>query len=896
MKRIYLFLVLLCVGVLLQAQSPQKFNYQAIARDASGAELTNKAISVRFTIRDISVTGPIVYQETQALTTNQFGLFTTFVGTGTVNQGSFTAIAWGNGAKFMQVEFDPTGGSNYLIVGSSEMVSVPYALYAETAGNGGGGATGATGPAGPQGITGPTGEIGPTGPAGSGGGATGPTGATGSEGPTGPQGVTGPQGEPGITGPTGPTGTGGGATGPTGPQGPTGANGTQGTDGVTGATGATGVQGATGPTGPTGAGGGATGPTGPTGADGSNGVTGATGATGATGPGTAHGTLNYIAKFTPDTVSLGNSRMVDDGHYIGINVASPQAHLHVQGDTATQLLLTTTKTGNTGNDGFVISQEADSGTVAIMNNETRDLYLGTGGNERIRFTRDGLVGIGTAFPTRDLVLVTQSGLPTSMQIASVLTGQGANDGLIIGQADAFGTALFMNKENQPMLFGTADNERLRITADGKVGIGITNPQRDVVLGHGSDTSSIQIVSSFTGSTKTDGLVLGQTSNDGEAQLMNYENKELVLGTNARRRVVITQDGSVGVNVNLPVNDFVVKNAAGGITRSQLVSNATGEGPSDGLILGLTDTSGAAMLMNYENQPLSFGTAFTERMRLTADGKVGIGLLAPNPSYNIDAAFIGDAIFHLRAQGAANNRALLMLDRQDASNDQAAIQYSLADSAQWWVGTLNNSNYRIFNFGTGGDALSIDFSNDNVGIGTPSPSAKLEVNGQVKITGGGPGAGKVLISDATGLASWGEDNPKVGFSAYNQNGATPIADATPTVMQFDNITFNDGNYYNPSTSVFSILTDGMYHFDVKLVWDAFSANGEAILAIRVNGIITEQVRQQVNAASGAATQLLNVNLHLYAGDTVDVVLQQTSGAAQSVNLNPLESVFSGYKVY
>ncbi|MFN8285370.1 MAG: hypothetical protein U0V74_01385 [Chitinophagales bacterium] len=978
MKNIYAYLLLLLVATTAVAQAPQKFNYQAIARDAGGAILPNTSISVRFTIRDISETGPVLYQETQPLQTNQLGLFYTAIGIGPAGIGTFNAINWGSGPKFLQVEFDPAGGSNYLIVGSSQLISVPYALYAETAGNGGGnGVTGPTGPqgpagnngiTGPQGATGPTGAAGldglpgqpgitgPTGPQGSGGGATGATGPTGADGlqgvtgPTGADGIAGPTGPQGITGPTGLQGSGGGATGATGPTGadgvagPTGLQGSTGEQGITGPTGPTGadgatgsqgiqgVTGATGPvgiTGPTGAGGGATGATGvtgptgpqglagatgPTGLQGSDGSTGATGAqgiagptgatglqgatgvTGPSGPGVANGTLNYVAKFTPDSVSLGNSRIIDNGNFVGVNVANPQANVHVHGDSTNTLLLTNSKTGTTSNDGFAIVQASDSGTVGLINNENRALYFATAGNERMRLTRDGLLGIGTATPTRDMVLVTQSGLPTTFQIASVLTGQTANDGLVIGQADVFGAAMLMNMEAQPLLLGTNNAERMRITDIGRVGIGLTNPQRDVVIGHGSDTSSLQIVSSFTGSGKTDGLVMGLTSFDGEAQIMNYENRELVLGTNARRRFIITQDGHVGVNVNLPVNDFVVKNAAGANTRFQITSANTGDGPSDGLVIAHTSANGAAVIMNYENEPLSFGTSFIERMRITNDGKIGIGQVASSPAYNIDAAFTGDAIFHLKAQGASANRALIMLDKANASTDQAAIQYSLQDSAQWWVGTLNNSNYRIFNFSTGGDALAIDFATDYVGIGTPSPSARLEVNGQVKITGGGPGAGKVLISDANGLASWGEDNPKEGFSAFNGNGSTSIPTGVETQLQFDNINFNDGNYYDAGQSKYNVVTGGLYHFDSRIIWQAFTAPGEVILAIRINGVVVEQVRQSVLATSSATQQSISANIKAFAGDVIDIVVWQNSGISQSIDLNALENNFSGYRVY
>lgn len=803
-KQTIALFVLILIAQFVWSQVPHKFNYQAVARDGSGAIIANQNISARFTIRDIAATGPIIYQETQHLQTNQFGLFTAIVGEGPASIGNFSTINWGSGIKFLQVEFDAQGGNNYLIVGSSQLLSVPYALYAETAGNGGGGATGATG-------------------------GTGPTGAKGN-------------------------------TGATGSNGATGAN------GLNGVTGATGLKGST----------------------------GVTGVTGAAGAGHASGTLNYVAKFTPDSVSLGNSSIFDNGTNVGIHTSTPQSSLHIHNFNSTSLQLTTDSTGKNVSDGFLFSVN-DSSEAGIIQHENKDLFISTSDNERIRFTKNGLVGIGTSFPQRDLVLISQTGLPTSQQIVSVLTGQLATDGLLVGQSDVFGTAQLMNQENKPLLFGTNSLERMRINEAGKVGIGMTNPQRELVVTAGFDTAAIQLASTVTGTSKFDGFVIGQRSNTGEIQLMNYESENVSIGTSGKERVTISQDGRVGINIPSPVNDLVVKNAAALPSRFQITSFATGDGPSDGLVIGHNNSTGSAFITNYENEPLSFGTSSTERMRITETGRIGIGLISASPAYNMDAAFNTDAIFRLKGQGGSFNRSIFVLDKNSAVNDQAAVQYSLNNSAQWLAGTLNNSNYRIFNFNTGNDALTIDFTNDNVGIGTPAPAAKLEVNGQVKITGGGPAVGKVLISDATGLASWGEDNPKKGFSAYSQNGLLSVANGVETQILFDNINFNDGNYYDSGLGTFNVYSEGMYHFDVKILWENFSSTGNATLALRLNGIITEQTRQTISLGA-TVQQILNSNFKLYSGDVVDVVVLQSTGVSQNVNLNQLESVFEGYKVY
>ncbi|MBS1617135.1 MAG: fibronectin type III domain-containing protein [Bacteroidetes bacterium] len=288
--------VILVLSMMAAAQSPQGISYQAVARDAQGSPLISTQIAIRFTIHDVSPTGNIVFQEIHHQATNAFGLFNTVIGSsGSGGLAQLANVNWGTGAKYLQVEVDVTGGTNYTDMGTQQLMSVPYALFAGNAGSSATGPTGAQGATGPTGAIGAQGATGPTGATGANGvnGAAGIQGPTGNDGATGPQGLTGPTGAPGTNGVDGATGAQGptGNDGATGAQGITGATGAAGSDGLTGPTGndgATGPQGATGPTGAAGANGaagatGAQGPTGNNGATGAQGVTGATGATGANG-------------------------------------------------------------------------------------------------------------------------------------------------------------------------------------------------------------------------------------------------------------------------------------------------------------------------------------------------------------------------------------------------------------------------------------------------------------------------------------------------------------------------------------------------------------------------------------------------------------------------------------
>ena len=381
MKKICTFLLTVSIVLLAcqsYAQVPQKINYQAVARNSSGALLASTNIAVRISIHDGSATGTTVYQERHTATTNTLGLFSFGIGTGSVITGTFAGIDWSTGNKFLQIELDPAGATSYIDMGTQELLSVPFALYAA---NGG-----ITGPAGPAGATGPAGPAGPA-------GAPGPAGADGADGPMGPTGPAGPEGGPaGPTGPEGPAGPAGatGATGATGPAGPAGATGAAGPAGPEGPAGATGAAGATGPAGATGS-------------------TGAAGPAGPAGSANISGTANYLVKFTAATTGA-NSRVYDDGTNIGIGTTAPSDFLHLNNTAAalTGINMTNSTTGSTSADGFYVGMNTVGGEGLITVAENQNLIIGTNNTERMRITNGGNVGIGTASPTTNLHLSGQA--------------------------------------------------------------------------------------------------------------------------------------------------------------------------------------------------------------------------------------------------------------------------------------------------------------------------------------------------------------------------------------------------------------------------------------------------------------------------------------------------------
>jgi len=246
MKKIMLVFCVLYT-ITLSAQAPQGINYQAVIRNPNGSTINNSTVTLRLNILQNSSTGTNVYSEKHSSLTSNIGLVNLVIGQGSIISGSFAAIDWSQGPYFIEIGIDITGGSNFTTLGTQQLMSVPYALYAETSGN--------PGPQGPQGIQGAQGIQGLAGTNGkntlvkttnisagvncSNGGyileygldnnnnnlldlgeinpsltkyiCNGDDGAIGPQGPiglTGPAGATGPQGPIGLTGPAGATGNG----------------------------------------------------------------------------------------------------------------------------------------------------------------------------------------------------------------------------------------------------------------------------------------------------------------------------------------------------------------------------------------------------------------------------------------------------------------------------------------------------------------------------------------------------------------------------------------------------------------------------------------------------------------------------------------------------------------
>ena len=135
MKKTSLLLVF-CLAILTVAQAqipPQAFNYSAVARNAAGQPITTATIGIQISILKTSALGTVMYSENHFVNTDSFGLFNLIVGAGAVQSGSMNSIQWSTDNFYLKVGMDINGGTNFLTMGTTQLLSVPYAIHAATA-------------------------------------------------------------------------------------------------------------------------------------------------------------------------------------------------------------------------------------------------------------------------------------------------------------------------------------------------------------------------------------------------------------------------------------------------------------------------------------------------------------------------------------------------------------------------------------------------------------------------------------------------------------------------------------------------------------------------------------------------------------------------------------------
>ena len=136
MNRYFIGLATILLSTILWAQAPNKMSFQTIVRNTQGKLVVNQVVGVRTSILQGSNTGTAIYEETHQKTSNQNGVLTLEIGTGTATKGTFNIINWSKEPYFLKTELDIKGGTNFTISGVNKFVSVPYSMYSGKTGTG----------------------------------------------------------------------------------------------------------------------------------------------------------------------------------------------------------------------------------------------------------------------------------------------------------------------------------------------------------------------------------------------------------------------------------------------------------------------------------------------------------------------------------------------------------------------------------------------------------------------------------------------------------------------------------------------------------------------------------------------------------------------------------------
>ncbi|MBP9932941.1 MAG: hypothetical protein KBF25_04555, partial [Chitinophagaceae bacterium] len=668
MKHTLLCLIaLLAMALNTYSQAPYLFNYQGIARQSDGTPLAAQNIQLKIGIFEKPDAQQASYLEHHVVRTNAFGLYVLQIGAGDSLSGSMKSVNWESGTTYIKIWLDPLMQGNYAETGTTQLLSVPYALYANRAGEA------------------------------------------------------------------------------------KNANGNDRSGNV---------------------------------------VT----------PAAGTGTINFLTKFTsPNTIY--NSQVFDNGTNIGIGTISPAAKLHIQQNSNTVLehirmqnvhangagrftmyndqpsnYATFTKYGSTYVGGYagiagafpyanLLAFGNNGGGFLVSNSGNIGLSLFKNGSSQLKFFADyntGNISLGGNMIPFAPLHIMQSSAGDTIKITNNTSGHLSNDGLHLELNGNH--ARILNLENGLLQIGTNGSQMMTLNNNGNIGIGVSNPQAKLdILG------DIKISGGNPGVGKVltsdaSGLASWQLPGTGNGGTLD---QAYDFGGSGAGRVIDANAGAVLIQGN----------------DGLYVTGNLGQGNS----LGLSG-SGTKMFFypkksafrvgsvnaNYWDEDslgiYSFSAGFDTKAFGSASAAIGVGNTAK-----------GNASIALGAYSEAIGDNSISIGDNTISQAFSSAVFGMNNDP---VNISSTNSFiptdPVFIVGNGMDALNRSnamtiLKNGNMGIGTNTPTEKLEINGQIKITGGTPGSGKVLTSDASGIASWQPiPAPSLGGattldSAYNFNG-------------------------------------------------------------------------------------------------------------------------------
>ena len=560
--------------------------------------------------------------------------------------------------------------------------------------------------------------------------------------------------------------------------------------------------------------------------------------------------IRYLSGVNVDS----NTLVVDAANdRVGIGTASPGAKLHLSGAGATELRIAST-TGNTNSllsfyEVAIASWGIDAGQ-ANGSFFIKDLYNSA---TRLTILNSGNVGIGTTSPANTLdiaaaqaTLKLQSTTGTNTVFARLentagtfYIGRDNSAGSSFGFANA---AILYETGANPMVFVTNSAERLRITSAGNVGIGTTSPgaKLDVETSAAGYAAIIKNTSAggdylkMIGDSGNTVFEFGSGGTGGEGFVNIYSDavQKILFDANGASYF---NGGNVGIGTTAPNRTLTVNGVLG-------VASGTTNVPELALS---ADGSGTYISSTYKGtssyQPLVFETNGSEKVRITTGGNVGIGTTAPNAQLNITKTFNASAGAQTNPTGGAS----VAIDYQTTSDIQGRIRSRDWDGATWKNLTFEANNIILSPAG-------------NVGIGTTSPSYKLDVNGATQIQNElilstNDAAFRLYRTTGVNYFDWssGQD---LRFSTVTSIGGAGRSTAV-TFLSTGNVGIGTTSPFNKLT-VGSVPASGYGLITISADWASGSAisTGVKIGAAADTGSAGVDIRSHSNYAASSGTEM------------------------------------------